>query len=128
MVVETKHTKTMKLLAPGHVTTLSYDLDTDSGSNINQEIKEYLVGMGWCFIIPEIRVKRIMTGYQQMKNVDTPATTAWKEGVSPAEACIDFCAALNRYDSKHGDDNPKWLARGKAFAVRDNEYDAVEVD
>lgn len=127
MVIETKHTKTVKLLAQGHVTTLSYDLDTDSGSNINQEIKEYLMGMEWRFVIPEIRAKDIMRGCQQKNNVDTPATTAWKEGVSPEDACADFCTALNKYDSKHSGDDPKKFARGKAFAVRDNEYEAVEI-
>lgn len=116
-----------KILAKGHVTTMSYDLEVKDDTSINQEIKDILIDYGWIFIIPERKIITYLGKERIEKDVDTPFTTAWKEGVSPKEAINEFRAAIEAYNTKHILDNPAVLGRGNAFAVRDNEYDAIKI-
>lgn len=116
-----------KVLTQGHVTTISYDLEVKDDTNINQEIKEILVDKGWNFTMPERRVITYLGKERMEKNVDTPYTTAWKEGVTPKEAVNEFQAAIIAYNAKHALDKPAVLGRGNAFAVRDNEYEAIKI-
>ena len=117
-----------KVLSSSKVTTLSYDLETKDDSNINQEIKDYLIGHGWNFSIPQMRVIKYNNGERTEKCVETPMTTAWKASIPPANACEEFRMAIESYNAKHVHDRPARLARGSAFATRDNEYDAVRIE
>ena len=115
--------KSEKILVKEHVTTMSYDLEVKDDTNINQEIKDYLIGKEWNFTIPERRVIPYLGKERTEKDADTPHTTAWKEGVTPKEAINEFCAAIEAYNTNHALDTPVKLGRGNAFAVKDNEYD-----
>ena len=119
--------KSEKILAKEHVTTMSYDLEVKDDTNINQEIKDYLIGKEWNFTIPERRVIPYLGKERTEKDADTPHTTAWKEGVTPKEAINEFCAAIDAYNTNHALDTPVKLGRGNAFAVKDNEYDAIKI-
>ena len=119
--------KDEKVLARGHVTTMSYDLEVKDDTNINQEIKELLIDKGWNFTIPEQRIIPYLGKERTETNADTPNTTAWKEGITPREAISEFRAAIDAYNSNHALDNPMKLGRGHAFAVCDNVYDAVKI-
>ena len=117
-----------KKLADSSVTTLSYDIEYDEENSIYQEVKDYLTDRGWHFQIPEVRVVPKVGKERIVLKVDTPNTTAWKAGVTPRQACEEFRMALVAYDTNHAVDTPKRFARGIAFAIRDNEYDAVKVE
>ena len=116
-----------KALVKGHVTTMSYDLEVKDNTNINQEIKDYLIGKGWNFTIPEQKVIPYVGKTRVVKDADTPYTTAWKENVMPTDAVNEFYAAILAYNAKHALDKPVVLGRGNAFAVCDNVYDAIKI-
>lgn len=116
-----------KVLSGGFVTTLSYDLAVKDDTNINQEIKDILLEKGWNFTIPEQRTIRYLGTQSAENDADTPKTTAWKEGVTPKEAINEFHSAIEAYNSKHLLDTPVVLGRGHAFAVCNNEYDAIKI-
>ena len=115
-----------KKMSDSRVTTMTYDLDTRNDNNINQEVKVLLAAKGWNFVIPE-RTKRNGKFTTTEENANTPATTAWKENVSPSEACKEFVGTITEYDKRHEHDIPRHRGKGNAFAVRDNEYDAIEI-
>ena len=119
--------KDEKVLAKGNVTTMSYDLEVKVDTNINQEIKDILIDKGWNFTIPEQRIIPYRGNQRVENNVDTPYTTAWKEGITPSESVIEFYNAIVAYNAKHALDKPAVLGRGHAFAVCDNVYDAVRI-
>lgn len=116
-----------KVLAQGHVTTVSYDLEVKDDTNINQEIKDILIDKGWNFTIPEQKVIPYVGKTRVVKDADTPYTTAWKENVMPTDAVNEFYTAILAYNAKHALDNPMVLGRGNAFAVCDNVYDAIKI-
>ena len=116
-----------KILAKGHVTTMSYDLEVKNDININQEIKEILIEKGWIFTVPEQRVITYLGKERTETDADVPHTTAWKEGITPSEAVNEFRSAIIAYNTNHSIDDPMKLGRGNAFAVRDNEYDAIKI-
>lgn len=118
---------TEKFLANGDVTTMSYDLEVTEDSGINQEIKDILISYGWIFTLPERKVITYLGKESVEKRVDTPFTTAWKEGITPNMAIKEFRAAIEAYNTKHVLDNPVVLGRGNAFAVKNNEYDAIKI-
>lgn len=117
-----------KVLSPHKVTTLSYDLETNDDSNMNQEIKDYLIEHDWNFSVPQMLVIKYTCGERTDKNIETPKTTAWKANINPTQACNEFHAALDAYNSNHMGDKPAKFARGKAFATCDNVYDAIMVE
>ncbi len=116
-----------KVLAQGHVTTMSYDLEVKDDTNINQEIKDILIDKGWNFTIPEQKVIPYVGKTRVVKDADTPYTTAWKENVMPTDAVNEFYTAILAYNAKHALDNPMVLGRGNASAVCDNVYDAIKI-
>lgn len=116
-----------KVLAQGHVTTMSYDLEVKDDTNINQEIKDILIDKGWNFTIPEQKVIPYVGKTRVVKDADTPYTTAWKENVTPKEAVGEFYTAILAYNAKQALDKPVVLGRGNAFAVCDNVYDAIKI-
>ena len=92
----------MEHIPPGIVstTTMAYDMVTEHDNNISTEIKSILMGnLGWHENIPQITIKQ--TGMRDTieYGVDMPASTLWKVNI----------------------------ARGKAFAIKDTLYDAVEI-
>ena len=119
--------KSEKILAEGHVTTMSYDLEVKDDTNINQEIKDILIGYGWNFTIPEQRIISYYGKQRVEKDADTPNTTAWKVGVTPMEATEELYAAIETYNTNHALDNPVVLGRGHAFAVCDNVYESIKI-
>ena len=118
----------IKVLSPHKVTTMSYDLETKDDSNINQEIKDYLIEHDWSFSIPQMRVIKYNCRERKDESVETPRTTAWKANINPTQACDEFHAALEAYNCNHMGDEPAKFARGSAFATRDNEYDAIRIE
>lgn len=117
-----------KKMSDSRVTTMTYDLETLDDSNINQEVKDILAKNGWSFTISERTKIKYCFGCKLEKNVNTPNTTAWKEDISPSEACKEFWGAIQKYNTSHSQDIPvKRYGRGYAFAVRDNEYDAIKI-
>lgn len=120
----------MEHIHPGIVstTTMAYDMVTEHDNNISTEIKSILMGnLGWHENIPQITIKQ--TGMRDTieYGVDMPASTLWKVNISPAEAIQDFLTACTAYNTNHATDNPPKIARGKAFAIKDTLYDAVEI-
>jgi len=81
--------KEERVLAQGLVTTMSYDLEVKDDTNINQEIKDILIGKGWNFTEPERKVITYLGKERIEKNVDTPYTTAWKECVTPRRQLVN---------------------------------------
>ena len=117
-----------KKLSEQQVTTLSYDMVVKDDNNINQEIKDILISKGWEYTIPKTNVISYSGINRVEANNDTPMTTAWKPGVTPKQACDDFYAAINAYNTNHSLDNPLKLARGSAFATCSNVYEAIRVE
>lgn len=117
------------ILIDEHVTTMTYDVVTKDDTNINHEIKDYLAERGWAFTIPEQTVKSYNRSTERTeKDAPTPNTTAWKAKITPDEACGEFYQAIVAYNTNHSIDNPIKIARGNAFAVRDNEYKALKIE
>lgn len=106
------------------VVTMSYDLDTTNDTNINAEVKTLLMNYGWHFCCPETTIieneTKVIEG-----NIDLPSTTAWKFGITPERAIVEFQMALTAYDTKHISDIPAKKARGHAFAITNNNYDSI---
>ena len=118
-----------QILVDEHVTTMTYDMVTKDDTNINQEIKDYLIDCGWKFIIPEQIVKSYNKSTERIeKDAPSPNTTAWKEKITPEDACMEFYQAIVASNTNHSLDDPMKLARGNAFAVRDNEYKALKIE
>lgn len=120
----------MKHINPGTtiVTTLAYDMVTENDNNISTEIKTLLMQtFGWRDNIPEITIKefgvRDAIGYGS----DMPASTLWKVCINPDDAIRDFLNACKIYNTNHATDSTPKIARGKAFAICNAQYDAVEV-
>ena len=116
-----------KKMSNSRVTTMTYDLETRNDNNINQEVKVLLGAKGWNFTIPERRQIKYYGNNVTQKDVEAPDTTAWKENISPSEACNEFKDAIQIYNNNHNLDTPMRFGKGNAFAVRDNEYDAIEI-
>lgn len=120
----------MNHINPGiaSATTMAYDMVTEHDNNISTEIKSILIdNLGWHENIPQITVKQM--GLQDTLEYGTsmPASTLWKVNIGPEEAIQDFLLACNVYNTSHSNDNPPKIAKGKAFAIKDILYDAVEI-
>jgi len=122
---------TNKHINPGAtvVTTMAYDMETADDNNISTEIKDYLMNnLGWRNNIPEATL--IRKGYKDSITYqeDMPASTLWKVQISPDEAINDFKLACEAYNVNHANDKPSLkIARGKAFAISNSQYDAVVI-
>lgn len=73
---------------------LSYDMDTTRDSNINNEIKGILIGLGWRDFIP----------LQDGKKHFLPSTTLVKRCLNLDVAKNSFFSALKKYDENHSKD------------------------
>lgn len=120
----------MRHINPGitTVTFLTYDLVTEDDSNICTEIKEYLMkNRGWRNNIPCLTLKRHGQKDILEYGEDLPASSLWKVSVDPDEAISDFILACRQYDVAHAGDTPMKRAKGKAFAICNTMYEAVEI-
>ena len=112
----------MGTIANGNVSTLSYDMNkTEETDNVNCEIKKQLINKGWRDNIP---LTEIYTNSRNIiyKSEKTPATTLWKEGVTPAKAIEEFKLSLDAYNINNFPKRP----HGIAFAICNNEYEAYQ--
>ena len=110
------------------VTTMAYDMVTENDSNISTEIKSILTGSyGWRENIPQITVKQFGVNGRIEYCADMPASTLWKVSINPDEAIREFEAACLAYNATHANDNPQKIARGKAFAICNAQYEALEI-
>ena len=76
---------------------LSYDMDTTQDSNINNEIKGILIGLGWKDFI-SLHDGRIYS---------LPTTTLVKRCLNLEVAKKSFFSALKKYDENHSKDRFK---------------------
>lgn len=110
------------------VTTMAYDMVTEHDNNISTEIKGILTStFGWHENIPQITVKEFGVNNRIEYGANMPASTLWKVNIKPDEAIREFEAACLAYNTAHVNDRPQKIARGKAFAICNTEYDAIEI-
>lgn len=110
------------------VTTMAYDMVTEHDKNISTEIKSILSGaFGWHENIPQITIKQFGANDRIEYGADMPASTLWKVNIGPDDAISEFEAACLAYNATHVNDTPQKIARGKAFAICNTEYYAIEI-
>lgn len=120
----------MEHIQPGCTTAtlLTYDLETEDDNNICTEIKDFLMNQrGWRKNIPCLIVKSCGKKDNLQYGEDLPASSLWKVSVDPDEAINDFILACQQYDVAHSGDTPIKRAKGKAFAICNTMYNAVEI-
>lgn len=110
------------------VTLLTYDLVTEDDSNICTEIKDFLMNQrGWRKNIPKLTLRKIGQREILKYGEDLPVSSLWKVSVDPDEAINEFILACQQYDVAHSGDTPIKRAKGKAFAISNTMYNAVEI-
>ncbi len=117
-----------KVLDNCQVVTMAYDLDTSNAPSINEEIKALLIERGWNFKMPEQKVSQIGFQVRIEREVDMPATTAWKGGITTSTAINDYVAACDAYNNKHAEDCPMHVAHGSVFVICNNKYQSMKFD
>lgn len=120
----------MKHIYPGVtvVTTMAYDMVTEHDNNVSTEIKNVLIStFGWRDNIPGITIRKLGVRDTIDYASDMPASTLWKLNVEPEDAIQEFVNSCKIYNTNHATDNPPKIARGKAFAICNVQYDAIEI-
>lgn len=120
----------MEHIQPGYtiVTLLTYDMEIGDDNNICTEIKDFLMNhKGWRNNIPRLTLKKYGQKESFEYGEDMPASSLWKVSVDPDEAINDFILACRQYDVAHAGDTPMKRAKGKAFAICNTMYNAVEI-
>lgn len=95
---------------------LTYDLVQNGDSQLNTEIKEALIRLGWS---DDVRYQ--VRSNNRFVNDTTPETTLWKAEGSPEDGINAFEAVCTGYTSRHVQDNLR--ATGKAVCTRFSDED-----
>lgn len=112
-------------LGDAPITVMSYDLNTASDPNINSMFKDWLIGRGWHNDIHGVTVKRFNIS-DTYETREMPATTLWKEGITPVEAVKEFACCAEVYRENNAENS--LIAYGKVVAFCGNTHAALSLE